>query len=277
MAPKATPTHAPYVDMIKAAVVALKDRNGSSLPALKKKIAADNKLSGNWESVLKLQLRNLTKAGKLVKPAGKNTYKLGEALKKAPKKKSLSVFSTSCLFDRPAALDPHTSLHPTTHLSSVGPQEGNSHQGKEAAAAKKTATKKAPAKPKAETKAETKAEGDAAAPAAAKPMAKKASAAKPKAKGVAANPKAMAKKGAAVKKAKASTKKPTTASKKKTPAKKAAPKTKKATSATKKKTPAKKATGVKKAPTKKAAKAPAKKAAPKAKAAKAAPAATTTA
>lgn len=38
MAPKAAPTHAPYVDMIKAAVVALKDRNGSSLPALKKKI-----------------------------------------------------------------------------------------------------------------------------------------------------------------------------------------------------------------------------------------------
>lgn len=52
--------------------------------------AADNKLTGNWETQLKLQLKNLTKSGKLVKPAGKNTYKLGEALKKDPKKKAVS-------------------------------------------------------------------------------------------------------------------------------------------------------------------------------------------
>lgn len=37
-APKAAPTHAPYVDMIKSAIVSLKDRTGSSLPALQKKI-----------------------------------------------------------------------------------------------------------------------------------------------------------------------------------------------------------------------------------------------
>ena len=46
MAPKAAPTHAPYVDMIKAAVVALKERNGSSLQALKKKIG-EHRLS--WQ------------------------------------------------------------------------------------------------------------------------------------------------------------------------------------------------------------------------------------
>lgn len=38
MAPKAAPSHPPYVDMIKAAVVSLKERNGSSLQALKKKV-----------------------------------------------------------------------------------------------------------------------------------------------------------------------------------------------------------------------------------------------
>ena len=38
MAPKAAPIRAPYVDMIQAALVALNDRNGSTLPALKKKI-----------------------------------------------------------------------------------------------------------------------------------------------------------------------------------------------------------------------------------------------
>lgn len=65
--------------------------------------AADNKLSGNWESILKLQLRNLTKAGKLVKPAGKNTYKLGEVLKKAPKKKPVSNECLDLLVDLPSS------------------------------------------------------------------------------------------------------------------------------------------------------------------------------
>lgn len=35
---KAAPQHAPYADMIKSAIVSLKDRTGSSLPALQKKI-----------------------------------------------------------------------------------------------------------------------------------------------------------------------------------------------------------------------------------------------
>ena len=178
---------------------------------------ADNKLSGNWESILKLQLRNLTKAGKLVKPAGKNTYKLGEALKKASKKKPVSndldclvdLPSSSLSFRLPASLTvlllsirtPVCTNIPICRLQAA--KKATATKAKKPAA-KKTAVKKAPTKPKAETKAETKAEGDAAAPAAAKPKAKKASAAKPKAKGVAANPKAMAKKGAAVKKAKVS-------------------------------------------------------------------------
>jgi len=180
--------------------------------------AADNKLSGNWESILKLQLRNLTKAGKLVKPAGKNTYKLGEALKKAPKKKPVSNEHLDPLVDLPSSsLSFRLPVSLTVLLLSIrtpvciqppicrlqAPKKATATKAKKTAA-KKTATKKAPAKPKAETKAETKAEGDAAAPAAAKPKAKKASAAKPKAKDVAANPKAMAKKGAAVKKAKVS-------------------------------------------------------------------------
>lgn len=38
MAPKKAPTHAPYAEMIRSAIVSLKDRKGSSLQALKKKI-----------------------------------------------------------------------------------------------------------------------------------------------------------------------------------------------------------------------------------------------
>ena len=45
MAPKKTPTHAPYADMIKTAIVSLKDRKGSSLPALKKQISKHTLLS----------------------------------------------------------------------------------------------------------------------------------------------------------------------------------------------------------------------------------------
>ena len=54
---------------------------------------ADNKLPANWKAVLRVQLRNLVKSGKLVKPPGKNAYKLGEPLKKAPKKKAVSNFA----------------------------------------------------------------------------------------------------------------------------------------------------------------------------------------
>lgn len=50
-------------------------------------LGEDNKLSGsNFESNLKQSLKRLVAQGKLVKPAGKNSYKLGESLKKAPKK-----------------------------------------------------------------------------------------------------------------------------------------------------------------------------------------------
>lgn len=48
-ATKAAPKHAPYAEMIKAAIVSLKDRNGSTLPALQKKI-------GELQSQLQLLL-----------------------------------------------------------------------------------------------------------------------------------------------------------------------------------------------------------------------------
>ena len=42
--PKAAPTHPPTSSMVKAAIKALKERKGSSLPALKKYIAAEYKV-----------------------------------------------------------------------------------------------------------------------------------------------------------------------------------------------------------------------------------------
>ena len=76
---------AAYVDMISAAIKALKERTGSSLPAIKKYIGATygSKLPANWEKTLSVQLKRLAAAGKLTKV--KASFKLGEELKKPAK------------------------------------------------------------------------------------------------------------------------------------------------------------------------------------------------
>ena len=58
-----------YEGFVKEAIVALKERTGSSLPAIKKYIAAHHKeeLKGNWESQLSQSLKRLAKSGKLIK------------------------------------------------------------------------------------------------------------------------------------------------------------------------------------------------------------------
>lgn len=58
-----------YEELVKKAIISLKERTGSSLPAIKKYItthhAAETK--PNWESVLNQQLKRMTASGKLVK------------------------------------------------------------------------------------------------------------------------------------------------------------------------------------------------------------------
>ena len=69
MALKAPPAHPPYIALIKEAIVALKERTGSSPAAIKKYIGEHHKkdLKPGWEKVLSTQLRNNVKSGKLVK------------------------------------------------------------------------------------------------------------------------------------------------------------------------------------------------------------------
>ena len=83
--PPKEPAHPKYEDMVKAAILALKDRNGSSVPAIAKYLAANYKLPDNFKKILSTQLKNLVKSEKLLKV--KASYKLGEILKKPPKKK----------------------------------------------------------------------------------------------------------------------------------------------------------------------------------------------
>ncbi|CAH1427016.1 unnamed protein product [Lactuca virosa] len=83
--PKSHPT---YAEMIKEAIVTLKERTGSSQQAIAKHIEDTQKdLPANFKKLLLVQLKNLVAAGKLTRV--KNSFKLGvvekpTTVKKAP-------------------------------------------------------------------------------------------------------------------------------------------------------------------------------------------------
>merc|ERR1712144_185378 len=88
----AGPAHPPYEKMVKAALVALKDRTGSSTQAIAKYMKANYDLPENFAKSLSRFLKKFVESGKLVKV--KASYKLGSLKtepkpkkKKAPKKK----------------------------------------------------------------------------------------------------------------------------------------------------------------------------------------------
>ena len=157
--------HPKYSEMIAAAIVALKERKGSSRQAIEKYIKANNKVGESAGTHLKQALTRGVLSKTLVQTKGSGasgSFKLAAAPKPAPKKKPAAA-------KKPAAKKP---------------------------AAKKTATKaKKPAAKKPAAKAKKPA---AKKPAAKKPAAKKPAAKKPAAKKPAAK-KAPAKKAAAKK------------------------------------------------------------------------------
>ena len=61
MAPKAHPN---YEDMVKAAILSLKDVNGSSFPAIAEFLGSNFKLPRDFERTLKTKLKNFVKEGK---------------------------------------------------------------------------------------------------------------------------------------------------------------------------------------------------------------------
>ena len=78
-------TSVPYFDSIKAAIVTLKDRGGSSRQAINKHVSKARGAGFN-NKVLNRALKAGLDSGKLV--ANKGSYKLSAAAKKAPKKKA---------------------------------------------------------------------------------------------------------------------------------------------------------------------------------------------
>ena len=71
--------------MVKEAIVALKDRTGSSVQAISKYMKANYDLPDNFGKILSRALKRLVDNGKLVKV--KASYKLGSLKAAAPKKK----------------------------------------------------------------------------------------------------------------------------------------------------------------------------------------------
>ncbi|KAL2375682.1 hypothetical protein RJ035_008350, partial [Blastomyces gilchristii] len=60
---KPTATHASYRDMIKDAIINLKERNGSSRQALKKYVQANNRINVTSQSAFDAQFNRAVKTG----------------------------------------------------------------------------------------------------------------------------------------------------------------------------------------------------------------------
>lgn len=89
--PGSKPSHPPTSQLVNAAIKALKERSGSSLQAIKKYIAVNNKVDADKLSpFIKKYLKKATASGKLVQTKGKGasgSFKLSAASKVEKKKK----------------------------------------------------------------------------------------------------------------------------------------------------------------------------------------------
>jgi histone H1/5 len=157
-APKKPAEHPKYIDMIIAAIGALKERNGSSRQAITKYIKANYKVGDSCETHLKMALKRGVVAGALLQPKGTGASGSFKLPKPVPKAKKPAADKKPAAAKKPAAK--------------------KSTPAKKKPAAKKTAAKKStPAKKKPAkkvTSAKKPAAKKAKKPVAKKPAAKKA-------------------------------------------------------------------------------------------------------
>ena len=149
--PKTAPAHPPVATMVNAALAALKDRKGSSLAAIKKYVAANNKVDiDRLAPFIRKYLKKAVTDGKITQVKGtgaSGSFKLNKPAKEdKPKKK-------------PAAKKPKAAKKPAKKAKT--PKKEKKAAKPKAAKPKKPAAKKTPKKA-------------AKKPAAKKPAAKKA-------------------------------------------------------------------------------------------------------
>ena len=130
--------HPKYIDMIKAAIAALKERNGSSRQAILKYIKANYKVGDNADVHVKLALKRGVTSGDLSQPKGTGASGSFKVVKKTePKKKPAPK--------KPAAKKPtkKPAAKKTSAKKSTTPKKKKPSGGKKPSSAKKA---KKPAK-----------------------------------------------------------------------------------------------------------------------------------
>ena len=137
-APKKPAEHPKYIDMITAAIVALKERTGSSRQAIVKYIKANYKVGDNADVHVKMALKRGVASGALTQPKGTGASGSFKVVKKAePKKKPAAK--------KPAAKKPAAKK---TAKKSTPKKKPAAKKAKTTTPKKKTATKKKPASAK---------------------------------------------------------------------------------------------------------------------------------
>ena len=144
-APKKPAEHPKYIDMIAAAIVALKERNGSSRQAIKKYIDANYKVGDNSGNYVKLALKRGVTSGALLQTKGAGASGSFKVAKKEVVKKEKKPAK------KPAAKKPaaKTTKKPAAKKSTPKKKAA----AKKSTPKKKAATKKAAKKPASAKKA----------------------------------------------------------------------------------------------------------------------------
>lgn len=158
-APKKPAEHPKYEDMIVAAIGEMKDRTGSSRQSINKYIKANYKVGENLDSQLKLNLKRLVIAEKLIQVKGvgaSGSFKVNKALV-APKPKAKKPAAK-----KPAAKKP---VAKKAAAKKKATKPGKKVAKKTPTKAKKPAPKKSPKKPAAKKPPAKKAAKKSAKPA----------------------------------------------------------------------------------------------------------------
>ena len=146
----AAPEHPKYADMIKAALVNLKDRKGTSRQAISKYIKENYKLGSNCDSQLKLALKRATAAGIIAHVKGIGASGSFKLVKKdaapAKKKKAAAPKSPKKPKTKTAARKPKSSPKKKPAAKKSTPKKAAAKKSPAKKAAKKSTTKKSPAK-----------------------------------------------------------------------------------------------------------------------------------
>lgn len=151
-APKKPAEHPKYIEMIIAAITALKERNGSSRQAIAKYIKGNYKVADNCDTHIKQALKRGVSSGALAQPKGTGASGSFKVVKKeAPKKKKVPKKKPAA--KKPAAKKP---AKKAATPKKAKPAAKKASSAKKSAAKKKTTPKKKPAAKKPAKKAAAK-------------------------------------------------------------------------------------------------------------------------